>query len=154
MALKMDRQVDANELGYFINEVAERGNIVCISTAGSGIAMDNVANLCTVVAGASGAKPLGMLLTDYVNVDQTRQSLNWHKDQAQIGSKASIATKGWFVTNRITGTPAAGNLAVLGPSGTVSGVAIGTLSSANTPVVGSFRSSKNEDGYAKVYIDL
>jgi hypothetical protein len=154
MALKMDRQIDAGELGFFINETAERGNIVSISTAGSGIALDNVNNVCTVAAAASGQKPLGMLLDDVVNVDQSRQSVNWHKMQAQIGSKASVATKGWFVTNRITGTPTAGQLAVLGPSGTVSGVALGTAASAAAPIVGSFRSSKNEDGYAKVYIDL
>ncbi len=154
MALKMDRQIDAWELGFFLNEVAEAGSVVCISTAGSGISLDNVNSVATVAAAASGSKPLGILLEDFVNVDQSRQSVNWHKHQAQIGSKASIATEGWLVTNKIFGTPAAGNLAVVAASGTISGVAIGTLSTAAQPVIGRFLSSKNEDGYAKVKIKL
>ena len=154
MALKMDRQVDASELGYFVNEVAERGNIVSIQTGGSGIALDSPANVAYVAAGASGVKPLGMLLTDMVDVDVTRQSVNWFKDQSQIGSKASIMTKGWVVTNRVTGTPTAHQLAALGPSGTVTGVAVGTASAATAPIVGTFRSGLSEEGFAKVYIDL
>jgi len=156
MALKADRQIDAWEIRYFLNETAAPGNIVVISTAGSGSAMDAVDNLATVVASSSGARPLGMLLNQFVNLDLSKFPINWHKDQSQIGDKASIATKGWFVTDRITGTPAAGDFAVLSSSGTITGVAPNatTWNKIANPQVGSFRTKKDESGYASVYIDL
>jgi putative N-acetylmannosamine-6-phosphate epimerase len=154
MALKMDRQVDAVDISYFLNEVAERGVIVSVNTAGSGVAMDNPSSLATVAGASSGSKPLGLLLNDFVNVDQTRQEVNWFKDQQQIGDKCTILTKGWVVTNKLVGSPTAGQLAAVASSGSITGVAVGTGSTANQPIVGRFRSSKDEAGYAKVYIDL
>lgn len=154
MALKMDRQCDAYEIGYFLNEVANRGNVVSISTAGSGVAMDSPSNLATVAAAASGAKPLGFLMNDFVTTDPTRVQRNWFKDEARPGDKCTILTKGWVVTDRITGTPSAGQKAALGPSGTVTGVAIGTQETAAQPFVGRFRTGKDEAGFAKVEVDL
>lgn len=155
MALRADRQVDAVEVSYFLNEVALRGNVVCVSTAGSGTAMDNVNNVATVKGTSSGALPLGILLNDFINVDLTRFPINWHKDQSVSGDKASILTKGWVVTDRVQGTPTAGQLAVLGSSGTVAGLSPGgTWNEALNPKVGRFRTSQDADGFAKVYIDL
>ncbi len=154
MALKMDRQEDAYELSFFLNEVADRGNIVSISTAGSGIAMDHPSNLATVAGAASGQKPLGFLMNDFVNTDATRIQRNWFKDEHRPGDKCTILTRGWVVTDRITGTPTAGQLAALGPSGTVTGVNIGTPQSAAQPIVGRFRTSKSEEGFAKVTVEL
>lgn len=156
MALKGDRQVDAVELGFYLNETASKGVILSYSTVGSGVAMDNVNNIATVVANASGARPIGMLLTEFVNIDQSRFPINWHKDQANSGDKACIMTKGWAVTDKITGTPTIGQKAVLAVNGTVSGVAIGssTYNEAANPLVGKFRSTKDQDGFAKVYVDL
>lgn len=155
MALKADRQVDAVELGYFLNEVASKGVIVAVSTAGSGISIDNPSSVATVAANSSGNKPIGMLLNDFVSIDLTRQPINWHKDQAITGSKATIMTKGWAVTDQVTGTPAAGDSAVLCSSGTVTNIAPGAAwNEAAQPFVGRFRSKKNEDGYARIYVDL
>ncbi len=155
MALKMDRLIDATEIGYYLNEVAERGVVVSVSTAGSGIALDNTANLATVATAASGQRPLGILLNDFVNVDQTRTPINWFKDQSQIGNKCTILTKGWIVTDKVQGTPQAGDIAVLGASGNLVAVTLGTnTNSATNPVVGRFRSRKSEDGFARVYVDL
>lgn len=155
MALKGDRQVDAVEIRYFLNEVADKGVIVSVSTAGSGIAMEDISNLATVSASSSGAKPIGMLLNEFVNVDQTRTPINWHKDQSQKGNKATIMTKGWAVTDKIIGTPNALDHAAPTSSGSVTGVAPGaTYNEAANPKVGRFRTKKNEDGFASVYIDL
>jgi hypothetical protein len=155
MALKMDRLIDATEIGYFLNEVAERGVVVSTSTAGSGINLDNTASVATVAA-ATGAttRPLGILLNDFVNVDQTRIGVNWFKDQSQIGNKCTILTKGWVVTDKVVGTPQAGDLAVLAASGFIGAVAVGTASTAASPIIGHFRSRKSEDGFARVYVDL
>ena len=154
MALKMDRQVDAVDISYFLNEVAERGVVVSVSTGGSGIAMDNPRSLATVAATSVGARPLGILLNDFVDVDTSRLPVNWMKDQSVIGNKCTIMTKGWAVTNKVIGTPTAGQLAVLASSGSLAGVAVGTASSANSPLVGLFRSGVDENGFAKVYVDL
>lgn len=158
MALKMDRQVDAVEIGYYLNETASRGVVVSASTAGSGVSLDNPANLATVAAASSGQRPLGILLNDFVNVDQTRQPLNWHKDQSQVGNKATILTKGWVVTNQVAGTPNKGDYAVLASSGSVTGVApeagAAAWNRAANPFVGRFRTTKDQNGYARVYVDL
>ena len=47
MALKGNRVETISEISFFMNEVAERGGIVCMSTAGSGAALDQSAALVT-----------------------------------------------------------------------------------------------------------
>ena len=156
MAIKVDRQVDSVELRYFLNETAVNGKILVVSTAGSGVAMDSTANLATVAGNSSGNLPIGMLLNEVVNVDQTRQNINWHKDQTQQGDKVTIMTKGWAVTDELTGTIAAGNFAILSSSGTLAQLAPGgTWNEAANPKCGVFRTNKSDtDGFATVYIDL
>jgi hypothetical protein len=155
MALKGDRQVLETEIGFYLNEVATRGVVVCVSTAGSGVALDNVSSVATVAANSSGNKPIGILLNDFVNLDLTKFPVNWHKDQANSGDKATILTKGWVVTDQITGTPVARDFAVLSSSGTVATLAPGgTWNEVANPKVGRFITKKDQSGYARVYVDL
>jgi hypothetical protein len=149
MALKGDRRELDTDISYFMNETASRGVVVSVSTQGSGAAMDNSSAVATVAAEASGAVALGVLLNDVVNIDQTRQHLNWHKDEVQQGSKVTILSKGFVVTDQISGTPSAGDTAYLADSGKISGSQDGTA-----PAVGRFLSTKDADGYAKVSINL
>lgn len=153
MALKGHRTEREDNIQFFMNEVANRGGIVCVSTGGSGISLDQSAALATVKATSSGSKALGMLLNDMVNVDLTRQRLNDHKDEVQIGNKVTIARKGYFVTDQIvSGTsPAAGDGAYLGAEGRITPTDTGSIAS---PKVGQFLSAKDEDGYAEVSINL
>lgn len=155
MALKMDRQIDAVEVGYFVNTVTERGLFVSVFTNGSGVALDNPSNVATVNNVASGSLPLGCLLNDFVNLDLTRTPINWMKDQSQIGNKATILTKGWVVTNKVNGTPVAGDDAVLDASGFIKPFAPGFDTNVSVaPRVGRFRTGLDESGYARVYVDL
>jgi hypothetical protein len=156
MALKGMRQVNpyAQRLDFFMDEVAERGNVCVISTGGSGVAMDQGNALATVAASPSGTSPLGMLLQDMVNKDLTRTHLNYYKDECQKGGKVLIARKGWFVTNRVTGTPTIGATAYLANSGLLSATVHSVGGIAATPKVGQFLSTLDEDGYAKVEIEL
>lgn len=156
MALYMDRVVDATDISFYCNTVLERGFAVCVSTAGSGVNLDSPSNVCTTNAVTSGSIPLGILLSDVVSIDLTRLPLNWYKDQTNVGNKVPILTKGWIVTNKVLGTPTAGQLVQLGGSGNVTGVAVGTPSTAAQPLLGNshFRSSVDEAGYAKIYIDM
>ena len=121
-----------------------------------GVAMDSTSNVVTLAANSSGAKPVGLLLTEFVDLDLTRQPVNWHKNQSNIGEKASIMTKGWVTTDQIYGTPTAGQWAVLSSSGTITGVDQFDVSIDYTarPRVGTFRTSVDEAGFASVYIDL
>lgn len=149
MALKGDRHELDTDITYFMNETASRGVVVSVSTQGSGAAMDSSSAVATVAAEASGAVALGVLLNDVVNIDQTRQHLNWHKDEVQQGSKVTILTKGFVVTDQISGNPTAGQTAYLADSGKIAGTQDGTA-----PAIGRFLSTKDADGYAKVSINL
>jgi len=155
MALKGDRYEAQTDVSFFMDETAERGGVVVISTVGSGVAMDQSASLATYAATPSGTVPLGLLLNDVVNIDQTRQHINWHKDEVQQGSKVALLTEGWVVTNRVRPdiTPTAGQIAYVGPSGYLQNVRNADSTDA-VATVGRFLSTKDEDGYAKVYIHL
>tara|TARA_B100001939_G_C16941055_1_gene618305 strand:+ start:487 stop:960 length:474 start_codon:yes stop_codon:yes gene_type:complete len=149
MALKGDRHELDTDISFFMNETGNRGVVVSLSTGGSGAAMDSSVALCTIAAEASGAEPLGILLNDVVNIDLTRQHLNWHKDEVQKGGKVTILRKGFVVTDQISGTPAAGDVAFCADNGQIADSADGT-----SVAIGQFLSSKDADGYAKVSINI
>ena len=160
--------------------VDDRGGIVVATgtggTAPSGAAMDQSVNQCVYVAAPSGYHPLGMLLVDVVNVDLTRQILNPYKSEAQVGDKVVLMRKGYAVTNKLIGGGAEGGVntvtqgaaAYCGPSGNLTadqgivwatGYGHGTEAGGygyktQFPRVGTFMSKVDEDGYAKVYVDL
>lgn len=156
MALKQDRSTLQTDISFFMNEVAERGGVASLSTAGSGASMDNGNAVVTYAADPSGAVPLGLLINDMVNIDLTRQHLNQHKDEVQKGGKVTLLNKGYVVTDQLEGTPSGGDLAYLGHSGNLATptVAAGTDGGQDQPAVGRFLSDVDQYGYAKVYIDL
>ena len=144
-----------------MNEVAERGKIAAISTTGSGAAMDQAAQLATCTfSSISGVKPLGVLMCDMVNNDLTRMHENWHKEEVQIGGKVTIWNKCTVVTNMIYPghTPTAGQSAYLAPSGYIGNALVQTDSDTEftrfNATVGRFLSTKDEDGYCKVSVNL
>lgn len=158
MALKNNRYELATDISFFMNEVATRGGIAVASTAGSGAALDQSAALVTYAANSSGQYVRGMLLNDMVNLDLTRQHLNQHKDEVQMGGKVTLGVQGWWVTNMIIGSPAKGDIAVLCSSGNVTPISqansfTGTWNKALNPPVGKFWSTLDEDGYAKVFVN-
>ena len=157
MALKTDRSTLQTDISFFMNEAATRGGVVALSTGGSGAAMDQGAALVTYAATASGKVPVGLLLNDMVNIDLTRQHLNQHKDEVQKGGKVTLLRKGYVVTDNIQGSPSAGDPAYVAHSGNLAASDLSNDDSdadGSTRIVGRFLSSKDQDGYAKVYIDL
>lgn len=152
MALKADRLSLDSDISFFMNEVAERGGIVTISTVGSGAAMDQSVALCTYAASPSGKQALGVLMCDMVNNDLTRIHENWYKEEVQKGGKVTIWTKCQVTTDMILPgeTPVAGSKAYVAHSGNLATKdVIGSCQQ-----VGVFLSSKDEDGFAKVAINL
>lgn len=154
MGLKSDRIHVDSMIDYFMDEVATRGGVVVQSTVGSGAAMDQSQQLATYAAAPSGKSPLGVLMCDMVNLDLTRQHKNFHKEEVQKGDKVTIWNKCTVVTNMIIPgqTPTAGSKAYLGHSGYLA--AQDVIGGGSDLVVGRWLSSKDEDGWAKVSINL
>lgn len=154
MALKPKRTHIQSNIDFFMDEVAECGGVVVASTVASGAFTDDATALVTYTTSPSGKNPVGVLMQDMVNYDLTRQHINFHKDEVQKGGKVCIWQKGNVVTNKIYPgqTPAVNKKAYLGPSGLL---LAGPGTNTHThPVVGDWLSSKDEDGYAEVSINL
>jgi hypothetical protein len=155
MALKPDRIELQTDVSFFMNTVATRGGVASIVTGGSGVAMDSSTAVVAYASAASGCKPVGVLLNDVVNLDLTRQHINWHKDEVQVGGKVSLLQVGQVTTNLVTGTPAAGAPAYVGANGNFSATPptdAGTEDEAYR--IGRFLSAKDADGYAKVAVNI
>lgn len=155
MALKPDRIELQTDISYFMNTTATRGGVASISTGGSGVALDDSNAVVAYVAAASGSKPVGILLNDVVNLDLTRQHINWHKDEVQVGGKVTLLQVGQVTTNLVLGTPVAGAPAYVGASGYISATAPSDGTTEDEAYrVGRFLSSKDADGYAKVAVNI
>ena len=154
MALKGPREEHITTNTYRMNETADQGIGVWVSTGGSGIGLVSAAQLATAagVPTSGSARFVGMLMTEVVNIDQTKQHINWHKDQVQQGNPVRIMRDGWAITDKIYPgvDPSAGDTAYVYHSGFFTNV---DNADANT-VVGTFETSEDEDGYATVYIKV
>jgi hypothetical protein len=150
MALKPDRVELLTNVSFFMTAVADRGGIACVKTSGAGASMDDAGAVVEYAAAVTG-KPVGILLNDVVDLDLTRQHINWYKDEVQVGGKVTLLRQGEVVTNKLVSgiTPAAGDAAYVGASGF-----IGTSSASSAAKIGQFLSSKDADGYAKVSVNI
>jgi hypothetical protein len=151
MALKPDRLETVTDVSFFSSSaIAERGGIASISSEGSGVAMDDANSVVAYAATPSGAKPVGVLLNDVVDLDLTRQHINYHKDEVQKGGKVTLLQVGQVTTDQISGTPAAGDVAYVAASGLIGN----DSDSGNNAQIGRFLSKKDSDGYAKVAVNI
>jgi len=149
MALKPDRIEAYTDISFFMNETGERGGIVVHLSGGSGVSMDDANAVVEYAANQSGTKPAGLLLNDVVSLDLTRQHINWHKDEVQIGSKVTLLRQGQVTTNVVSGTPTIGADAYYGVNGVLTPSAL-----AGSTKVGRFLSTKDADSYVKVDINI
>jgi hypothetical protein len=147
MALKPDRIEHLTDISFFMNTTAERGGVVSFVSGGVGAAMDDADAVVEYAVANTGA-PAGVLLNDVVNLDLTRQHINWHKDEVQIGGKVTLLRVGQVTTDLVDGVPVAGDAAYVGPSGLIS------TSSSGATQIGTFLSSLDSDGYAKVSVNI
>jgi hypothetical protein len=149
MALKPDRIESQVDISFFMNTAETRGGVATLVTGGSGVSMDDSAAVVGYSAAASGAVPMGILLNDVVDIDLTRQHINYHKDEVSVGSKVALLRVGQVTTDSVDGTPAAGDAAYVSSSGLLS-----DTQEVGAYQVGTFLSSKDADGFAKVAINL
>jgi len=153
MALKPDRKYGIGvDISYFSSSAtAERGGVMVHDTAGSGAAMDDATALVKYPSSVSGTYPAGVLLNDIVDLDLTRQHINWHKDEVQLGGKVTLLRQGDVVTNVVaTGlTISAGQAAYYNTTG-----AFTNVQPAGGTQVGRFLSTLDADGYAKIAVNI
>jgi len=164
MGLKGDRKIYQDKIDCFLNEAATRGHIATYSTYGSGVSIDNAAQLVTIAAAPSGTKVAGVLMHDVVSVDTTRAFLNTQKNEVPVGSKVQLLTEGEITTDNLeVGTITGGQAAYIGQSGLFAnataiasyGCAVTEESNATSyPMVGRFLSTKDEDNYVKIEINI
>ena len=146
MALKPDRVEHLTDLSFFMDEIGTRGQIVTHSSDGSGASMDD-ANAKVIKATGTGDNPAGLLLNDVVDLDLTRQHINFAKDEVQKGGKVLLLRRGTVVTDNLAGTPAAGAKAYFTADAKIT-------SAAGSVQIGRFLSAEDADGYAKVEINI
>jgi hypothetical protein len=151
MALKPDRIELLTDISFFMSTTGTRGGVVSISTAstGVGVSMDDADAVVAYASNPSGAYPVGVLLNDVVDLDLTRQHINWHKDEVQKGGKVTVLRNGQVTTNNIDGSPAPGQIAYVHSGGNLSATQL-----TGAVAVGQFLSAKDSDGYAKVSINV
>ena len=151
MALRPDRNELQTDLSFFMNETAERGLIVIHEGQGSGAAMADSAATVAIPGAADLAKhPAGLLLNDVVDLDLTRQHINFAKDEMQKGGKVLLLRRGFVVTDQISGSITLGELAYFHVNGQLTSA---TAYSGSTSV-GRWLSKKDADGFAKVDINI
>jgi hypothetical protein len=152
MALKPDRVESYTDVSFFMNTVGDRGGVVVYSgNGGVGSSMDDADAVVAYPAGTpSGTAPAGVLLNDVVNLDLTRQHINYSKDEVQKGGKVALLRRGSVVTNMVAAgqTPSAGDAAYYDGDGNF------TTLSTNSVKVGAFLSQVDSDGYVKVDINI
>lgn len=147
MALKPDRIEHLTDISFFMNETAERGGVASYVSGGVGVSMDDANAVVEYATAAASGVPAGVLLNDVVNYDLTRQHINWHKDEVQLGGKVTLLRIGQVTTDLVDGTPNAGDDAYVGDNGNIS-------TSSTGAKIGTFLSSKDVDGFAKVAVNI
>lgn len=153
MALRPHRTIVKDNINFFNNDTSgNRGGVAVISTVGSGVANDSASAVVTYIANPSGKVPVGFLMQDMVNYDLTVREPNRHRQEVQAGGKVTLAQIGTLTTDMVYPgqTPTAGGKAYLGPSGYVTATISATGGEAATPRVGTFLSTKDEDGFVTV----
>lgn len=152
MALKPDRVEAYTDISFFMNTTGERGGVVVHDTTGVGASMDDAGAVVGYPNGvASGLEPAGVLLNDVVNYDLTRQHINWHRDEVQVGSKVTLLRQGQVTTNVVDPevAPSAGERAYFDGFGRLTNVA-----EVGSTQVGRFLSGLDGDGYVKLDVNI
>lgn len=151
MALKPLRHPLYDDISAYMNEKAERGRVVIWDTTTTGLGDMDDANALVKVPTDSGGVPVGVLMCDVVDVDQSRYALNMHQDEVQKNSKVPLLKRGFVRTNCLVSglSPQQGALAYFTTSGNFT-----TTSGGTSSEVGRFASGKDADGYAKIEINI
>lgn len=155
MALKPDRDYnESSDISQRWSSAGDqapkaKGGIACVETQGSGVALGSTVNVVRYAVDPSGAIPKGILLQDVV-ATPSNGIKNFQSLEVWPGEAVTLVTKGWVVTNMITGSaPAVGDVAYVAASGLIS-----KTQATGAKAIGRFETTLDADGYAKVSILL
>jgi hypothetical protein len=157
MALLPDFRIDNDDVTKIMTTVCAKGDFaIHVSTAGSpgsgagvGVTSGKVKIESANNAALSGAKFAGVAFEPHVSLDTTKYPLNPYNDEHLVNFPCRLATRGFIVTDNISGTPTVGAPAYLALSGKVSPTDLG-----GCPQVGKFGTIKDENGFARVDFDI
>lgn len=141
-ALKADRWIKCEDLSFFYNgECISRGRVVCLDSNqdDDGFPVVDIPNKC------KKPYPVGIIMNDVVNLDMTRQHINWHKEEVPQGGKVCIAKYGYLTIKPVKGNPQPGKDLYYDD--------IGYLTTEEvSKCVGKVTSSLDADGFCRVDI--
>ncbi len=153
MALK-GKRTPLKEMYGVAAAVVEAGSAVVYSTqsgaTGTGDGHNEKAPLVGVYAGATpvGTKFAGIAQDDVVNVDLSVTPRYALKDTDRVLNETFLIGEwGEWQTNKVTGSPVAGDIAYL-----TAGSCFGPTQVGVIPAVGVFKTAKDADGYATILI--
>lgn len=178
MSLKADREIYITDILNVTDQASAAGQVLIYGTQPSGRGVGqgiNESAPLVVPQGtgnpASGTRIAGLALQDVIDIYSyglladgagatgltngigdpisQRYHRNWQKTEAVVGEPVALLKDGKVWTNRVNGTPAAGDPAYLGPNSNLQPTQVNSL-----PQVGKFDTAKDGDGYAKVTIKL
>jgi len=132
-ALKPERDIRYYEISYFCDTTASRGTFVETK--------DLIAK-----PGHNGWLPTGVLLCDVVYVDFTKQFINLYGDEVNKGGKVTICSNGTLLVKCI-GDPIINAPVYYDKEGVLT-------TEPESVRIGTFLSHKDEDGFARVRIEL
>jgi hypothetical protein len=147
MSLKPSRYVEGLTLMYcYDGPPCDRGGIVTINKE-----QKYPGYICGSYNDDPTLEVAGVLLVDIVDLDNVNRTY-FSLDDAGIGSKVQLLTKGTIFTNKVIGNPEPGQIAVLYPKGYIGGWFWGKIPK-RVKVVGQFLDRVDGDGYVKVHIN-
>lgn len=156
MALKGDRAVYETNIRHICDTSGEAGTLFQLKASqptgrGVGQGINFSAPVAVPVTGtpASGTRIIGVALDDVISLDPVRQHRNFQRTDQLVGENVCLLTDGYIRTNKIVGTPAAGDTAYVGAAGAFSASQTNAI-----PAVGKFETSKDTDGFAIVTVKI
>ena len=149
MALKPHQKVIQDDINFACSTVANKGYVVMYTT--TGVAKSNNVGAGTKVAGflmqdvVAGIHPSNINLGEETGtIDVAR---NFHKNQTHVSGVVRLMKHGELVTNAVSGTFAIGDIVRVQAGGQIRVGGAGE-------VVGHALSTKDTDGYVKVYVNI
>jgi len=127
----------------FCNEVTPKGRILVFD---GNTHQDPYDGWVVPKTNIAETNPVGLLLNDVVNVDLTRSHINWHNDEVQVGSKVSVMSIGEACVP-VIGEPNVADPVYYTYEGQIT-------AEPHSEPIGRFLSRKDQDGYAKIKIDV
>ena len=134
---------DHTDITYFCNTPTQRGRIMVSIEQDD----DLGCSVCGPPTYPGEGNPVGLIINDVVDIDLCHQSLNYYRDDVQVGGKVTLMKTGQVMVGDFEGFPNIGDPAYYTTKGVIT-------TSPVSPMIGRFSSKKDKEGFAKLEIDI